>query len=73
MSAIDTINGTATSTIDKAIALNNQFMSVFTKEDCSNLPTLNGLPTKSILLSHISTEGIVTLERTKTTEITRRS
>ena len=33
VSALDTINCTATSTIDKAIALSNQFISVY---DCSN-------------------------------------
>ena len=37
--SLNTMNGTATSTIDKADALSNQFQSVFTKEDCSNLPT----------------------------------
>ena len=47
--SLNTINGTATSTIDKADALNNQFQSVFTKEDCINLPTLNSSPTKSML------------------------
>ena len=45
--SLNTINGTATSTIDKVDALNNKFQSIFTKEDCSNLPTLNSLPTKS--------------------------
>ena len=47
--SLNALNGTATSTIDKADALSNQFQSVFTKEDCSNLPTLNSLPTKSML------------------------
>ena len=56
-----TINGTATSNIHKIDALNNQFQSVFTKEDCSNLPTLNSSPTKSMLPIQISTEGIVKL------------
>ena len=56
--SLNTINGTATSTIDKADALNNQFQSVFTKEDCSNLPTLTSSPTKSMLPIQISTEGI---------------
>ena len=55
--SLNTINGTATSTIDKADALSNQFQSVFTKEDCSNLPTLNSSPTKSMLPIHISPEG----------------
>ena len=32
-------NGTATSAIAKTDVLSNQFQSVFTKEDCSNLPT----------------------------------
>ena len=38
--SVNTTNDTATSTIDKSDALNNQFQSIFTKEDCSNLPTL---------------------------------
>ena len=59
--SLNTLNGTATSTIDKADALSNQFQSVFTKEDCWNLPTLNSLPTKSMLAIQISTEGIVKL------------
>ena len=59
--SLNTLNGTATSTIDKADALSNQFQSVFTKEDCSNLPTLNSSPTKSMLPIQISTEGIVKL------------
>ena len=46
--SFNTLNGTATSTIDKADALSNQFQSVFTKEDCSNLPTLNSSTTKSM-------------------------
>ena len=37
--SLNAINCTATRTIDKADALSNQFQSVFTKEDCSNLPT----------------------------------
>ena len=57
----NTLNDTATSTIDKADALNNKFQSVFTKEDCSNLPTLNSSPTKPMLPIQISTEGIVKL------------
>ena len=59
--SLNTTNGTATSTIDKTDALSNQFLSVFTKEDCSNLPTLNSSPTKSMLPIQISTEGIVKL------------
>ena len=59
--SLNTMNGTATSTIDIADALNNQFQSVFTKEDCSNLPTLNSSPTKSMLPIQISTEGNVKL------------
>ena len=59
--SLNTLNGTATSTIDKADALSNQFQSVFTKEDCRNLPTLNSLPNKSTLPIQISTEGIVKL------------
>ena len=59
--SLNTINGTATSTIDKADALSSQFQSVFTKEDCSNLPTLNSSPTKSMLPIQISTEGIAKL------------
>ena len=59
--SLNTINGTATSSFDKADALNNQFQSVFNKEDCSNLPTLNSSPTKSMLPVQISTEGIVKL------------
>ena len=55
------MNGTATSTIDKADAPRNQFHSVFTEEDCSNLPTLNSSLTKSMLPIQISTEGIVKL------------
>ena len=46
--SLNTINGTATSTIDKADALNDQFQSIFTKEDSSNLHTLNSSPTKSM-------------------------
>ena len=61
MSALNTINGTATNAIDKADALSNQFQSIFTKEHCSNIPTLNGSPTKSMLPIQISTEGIVKL------------
>ena len=59
--SLSTINGTATSTIDKADALNNQFQSVFTKEECSNLPTFSSSPTKSMLPIQISSEGIVKL------------
>ena len=59
--SLNTLTGTATSTIDKADALSNQFQSVFTKEDCSNIPTLNSLPTKSMLPIKVSTEGIVKL------------
>ena len=59
--SLNTLNCTATCTIDKADALNNQFQSVFAKEDCSNIPTLNSLPTKSMLPIQISTEGIVKL------------
>ena len=59
--SLNTLNGTAASTIDKADALNNKFQSVFTKEDCSNLFTLNSSPTKSMLPIQISTEGIVKL------------
>ena len=59
--SLNTINGTATSTIDKADAHNNQFQSVFTKGDCSNLPTLNSSPTKSLLPIQVSTQGIVKL------------
>ena len=61
VSSLSTLNGTAMCTIDKADALNYQFQSVFTKEDCINLPTLNGSPTKSMLQIQISTEGIVKL------------
>ena len=61
LSPVNSINGTATSTIDKADVLNNQFQSVFTKEDCCKLPTLNSSPTKSMLPIQISTEGIVKL------------
>ena len=35
--SLNTLNGTATSTIDNADALSNQFQSVFTKEDCSTV------------------------------------
>ena len=59
--SLNAINGTATSTIDKADALNNQFQSVFTKEDCSNLPSLKSSPTKYMLPIQISTEVIVKL------------
>ena len=59
--SFNTINGTAISTTDKADALSNQFHSIFTKEDCGNLPTLNSSPTKSMLPIQISTEGIVKL------------
>ena len=59
--SLNTLNGTATNTIDKADALSNQFQSVFAKEDCSNIPTLKSLPTKSMLPIKISTEGIVKL------------
>ena len=59
--SLNTINCTATSTIDIADALSNQFQSVFTKENCSNLPTLNSSPTKSLLPIQVSTEGIVKL------------
>ena len=57
--SLNTIDGTATSAIDKADALNNQFISIFNKEDYSSLPTLSSSPTKSMLLIQISTEGIV--------------
>ena len=43
--SLNTINGTTTSNIDKADAPNYQFQFVFSKEDCSNLPTLNSSPT----------------------------
>ena len=59
--SLNTINGTAIGTIDKADALNNQFQSIFTKEECSNLPTLSSSPTKYIMLIQISTGGIVKL------------
>ena len=59
--SLNTINGTATSFHDKADALNNQFQSIFTKEDRSNLPTLNSSHTKSMLPIQISIEGIVKL------------
>ena len=59
--SLNAINGTATSTIDNADALDNQFQSVFTKEDCSNLPTLNSSPTKSMIPIQMSTDGIVKL------------
>ena len=35
--SLNALNGTATSTIDKTDALNNQFQSVFAKEDCSRI------------------------------------
>ena len=43
--SLNTINGT----IDRADALNNQYKSIFTKEDCSNLPILNSSPTKAMI------------------------
>ena len=59
--SLNTMNGTATGTIDNADALNNQIQFIFTKEDCSKLPTLNSSPTKSMLPIQIATEGIVKL------------
>ena len=61
MLSLRTMNSTATSTIDKSDALNNQFQSVFTKEDCINLPTLNSSLTKCMLPIQISSVGIVKL------------
>ena len=61
MSLLNTINDTATSGLDNENAPNNQFQSVFTKENCSDLPTLNGSSTKSMLPIQISAEGIVKL------------
>ena len=61
VSSLSTINGTATSAIDKADALNYQFQSVFTKEEYGSLSTLKSSPTKSMLQILMSTEGIVRL------------
>ena len=38
VSALNTTKGIATSALEKANALNQQFQSVFTKEDCNSLP-----------------------------------
>ena len=55
VSAFNTIKGPTTSALDKADAPSNQLQSVFTKEDCSNLPTLNSSPIKSMLPIQILT------------------
>ena len=45
VAALNTRTGIATSATEKANALNDQFKSVFTNEDCSSIPNLpGGLP-----------------------------
>ena len=58
VSVHESINGTATSALDKANALNMLIQSDFTKDDFCSLPTLNSSPTKSILPIKFSTEGM---------------
>ena len=60
-SPLDTINATATSAIDEANALNNQFHSVFIKDARSSLHTFNSSLAKSMLPMLISTDGIAKL------------
>ena len=59
--SLNTTNGTATSTIDKADALSNQFQSSSLKRIVVTKPTLTSSPTESMLPIQISTEGIVKL------------
>ena len=57
VAALNTELGTATSATEKANALNDQFKSVFTNEDCSSIPTLpEGLPSMPPI--EITVEGI---------------
>ena len=55
---VSTANGIATTPIDKANAMNSQFQSVFTKENCDNLPSLKSPKIQQMSSIFISIEGI---------------
>ena len=63
VSALNTTKDIATSALEKANALNQQFQSVFTKEDCNSLPKTGQKFTTSMPPIIIRTEGIEKLLR----------
>ena len=63
VSVLNTTKGIATSALEKANALNQQFQSVFTKEDCNSLPKPGTNFTTSMPPIIIRTEGIEKLLR----------
>ena len=62
-SALNTINGVATTAVEKANALNKKFQSIFTEEDCQNLPSLKQENPPPMPQINVTTEGILKLLR----------
>ncbi len=61
VSALNTANGIATTALEKANALNNKFQSIFTNEDCQNLPSVDNGTVPQMPTINVTTEGVVKL------------
>ncbi|XP_038074867.1 uncharacterized protein LOC119742770 [Patiria miniata] len=58
VSTLNTAKGIATTPIDKANALNSHFQSIFTKENCDNIPNLDSPKFQQMSPIIITTAGI---------------
>ena len=61
ISTLNTPNGIVTTGIDKANALNKHFQTVFTKENTTNIPSINSATSPQIAPIQINTQGIAKL------------